>query len=158
MKEKINRILHKKIPNRYFVYAVMVVVCVLLGKRLVEDYIAYNNPKIYMTMSTQKNGDDYSFQMLYLNSEINYRVGCAPKYHDRQKEWNKKVMEYEAHLRKDYVNPMHIYTSTEIRDGKTYVTFSGTTTTPEGEEVEINYVIELSFECPLGDGWYNQKR
>lgn len=32
MKEKINRILHKKIPNRYFVYAVMVVVCVLLGK------------------------------------------------------------------------------------------------------------------------------
>lgn len=54
MKEKINRILHKKIPNRYFVYAVMVVVCVLLGKRLVEDYIAYNNPKIYMTMSTQK--------------------------------------------------------------------------------------------------------
>lgn len=32
----------------------MVVVCVLLGKRLVEDYIAYNNPKIYMTMSTQK--------------------------------------------------------------------------------------------------------
>lgn len=42
MKEKINRILHKKIPNRYFVYAVMVVVCVLLGKRLVEDYIAYN--------------------------------------------------------------------------------------------------------------------
>ena len=66
-------------------------------------------------------------------------------------------MEYEAHLRKDYVNPMHIYTSTEIRDGKTYVTFSGTTTTPEGEEVEINHVIELSFECTLGDGWYNPK-
>ena len=156
-KEKINRILHKKIPNRYFVYAVIVVVCVLLGKRLVEDYIAYNNPKIYMTMKTEKSGDHYLFQMLFLNSEISSRVGCAQKYYDRQKEWD-KVMEYEVHLKKDYVRPMHIYTSTEIKDGKTYVIFSGTATTPEGEEVEINHVIELSFECPLGDGWYNQKK
>lgn len=122
-----------------------------------EQHITQKNPKIYMTMSTQKNGEDHLFQMLYLNSEINYRVGCAPKYHDRQKEWGDKVAEYETHLKMDYVDPMHIYTSSEIRDGKTYVTFSGTATTPEGEEVEINKVIELSFECPLGDGWYNKK-
>lgn len=99
MKEKINRILHKKIPNRYLAYVVIAVVCVLLGKRLVEDYIAYNNPKIYMTMKTEKSGDHYLFQMLFLNSEISSRVGCAQKYYDRQKEWD-KVMEYEVHLKK----------------------------------------------------------
>ena len=106
---EMNRVLHKRIPNRYLVYAAIAIFCVLLGKRLAEDYIAYNNPKIYMTMSTQKNGEDHLFQILYLNSEINYRVGCAPKYHDRQKEWGDKVAEYETHLKMDYVDPMHIY-------------------------------------------------
>ena len=158
LKEKVKQILHKKIPNKYLVYVGILIVCIFVGKRLVEDYIAYNNPKIYMQLITQNSGEESFFQTMWLVSEINSRVGCAPKYHDRQKEWSEKVLSYENHLSTDYVLPRNIHVSSEIRDGKTYITFWGTATTPEGEEEVIDKVIELSFECPLGDGWYNQKR
>lgn len=143
-KDTIKRIMNKKIPGKFWVFLLIFVVCGVLGYHLINEYVIYKNPKMYLHTSTRKNGDDI-VQNFWLTTQCS-RFGMPKEYHDREKEWYDKVVTYQTLLETDYVYPKQVYVSHEIRDGKTYLIYDGTVTTKEGQAAEIHKVIELSFE------------
>ena len=124
----------------------LLVVCLLVVLATVGSIFLYRSyhPNIMITTSSVEKSEEYYCEWLRVVTGSSSFIPIASSINDKMTElsiWNNNVV---TDLEENYVAPLNITVSGEVKDGKTTFWYEGYATTPEGDT--ISYREEKTFD------------
>lgn len=107
----------------------------------------YNNPEVIITYSNENTEESHRSLPVYAINPKS-RFGQAARYDKEMKDWWEATNEVNLWLHNDLKAPMDVSSTVEIMDGTAKITYQGTATSLENENVEIYKEVVIDFRCP----------
>lgn len=104
----------------------------------------YNNPEVIITYSNENTEESHRSLPVYAINPKS-RFGQAARYDKEMKDWWEATNEVNLWLHNDLKAPMDVSSTVEIMDGTAKITYQGTATSLENENVEIYKEVVIDF-------------
>ena len=101
----------------------------------IREIYLYNNPEVIITYSNENTEESHRSLPVYAINPKS-RFGQAARYDKEMKDW---------WLHNDLKAPMDVSSTVEIMDGTAKITYQGTATSLENENVEIYKEVVIDF-------------
>lgn len=104
----------------------------------------YNNPEVIITYSNENTEESHRSLPVYAINPKS-RFGQVARYDKEMKDWWEATNEVNLWLHNDLKAPMDVSSTVEIVDGTAKITYQGTATSLENENVEIYKEVVIDF-------------
>ena len=110
----------------------------------IREIYLYNNHEVIITYSNENTEESHRSLPVYAINPKS-RFGQAARYDKEMKDWWEATNEVNLWLHNDLKAPMDVASTVEIMDGTAKITYQGTATSLENENVEIYKEVVIDF-------------